>query len=258
MEINNNKEITMERLQKRIANSGICSRRKAEELILDGKVSVNGIITTELGTKVSDQDVITVNGKVLEKVNKLYFVINKPRGVICTVNDPARRTTILDLLPDQLKKTRIYPVGRLDYDTKGVLLLTNDGEFMNQVVGPKSGIEKEYLARVDGIVKMNAIKKLTTGVMIDNKLTLPAIVNIESIDQQNRSSLIRITITEGNYHQVKEMFKAVGHEVKKLTRVRFGNIVINQLKEGEVRPLTIHEVKTLYALSKQNKNLKER
>lgn len=248
----------MERLQKRIANSGICSRRKAEELILNGKVMVNGVIVSELGVKVSSSDLISINGKILEKINKVYYVINKPRGVVCTVNDPKKRTTILDIIPDEIKKTRIYPIGRLDYDTKGVLLLTNDGEFMNQLVGPKSGIEKEYLARVKGIIKLNSIKKLTTGIMINNKLTLPAIVNIESIDQQNNSSLVRIIITEGNYHQVKEMFNAVGHEVKKLTRVRFGNIVINQLKEGEIRSLTIHEIKTLYALSKQKKNLSAR
>ncbi len=248
----------MERLQKRIANSGICSRRKAEELIINGKVVVNGEVVTLLGTKVSDNDIIIVNGKILEKPNKLYYVINKPCGVICTVNDPGKRTTVLDLLPESLRKTRIYPVGRLDYDTKGVLLLTNDGEFMNQLVGPKSGIEKEYLARVKGIIKMKAIKELTNGVMIENKLTLPAIVNLESVDNENNSSLVRIIITEGNYHQVKEMFKTVGHEVKKLTRVRFGNITLDQLKEGDARALTIHEVKTLYALSKQKRNLKER
>lgn len=246
----------MERLQKRIAESGLCSRRKAEELIKSGQVKVNGIFVNELGTKVNNDDIITVNGKIIEKSIKKYYVINKPRGVVCTVSDPLNRPTIIDILPDIIKKDRLFPVGRLDYDTKGVLLLTNDGEFMNALVGPKSGLEKEYLARIKGIIKMPAVKKLTEGLIIgNNKKTLPSIIEIDSIDKEHNSSLVRITITEGNYHQVKEMFKAVGHEVKKLTRIRFGSITINNLKEKEVRPLTIHEVRSLYGLSKQSKNI---
>ena len=158
-------------------------------------------------------------------------------------------------MPDKIKAERIYPVGRLDYDTKGVLLLTNDGEFMNALVGPKSGIEKEYLARVKGIMTLTDVKKLTEGVIINNKKTLPAIVEIVSYDREHGSTLVKIIITEGNYHQVKEMFKAIDHEVKKLTRVRFGNITINNLREGEVKILSIHEVKTLYALAKQSRNI---
>ena len=245
----------MERLQKRIAECGICSRRKAEELILAGKVKVNGEVVTILGTKVSYDDVIEVNGKIIEKETKKYYVINKPRGVVCTSSDDRGRKTIIDILPEQLKNERIYSVGRLDYDTKGVLLLTNDGEFMNALVGPKSGIEKEYLARVKGIFTFTDIKKLSEGIIVNGKKTLPAVVTIESLDREHGSSLIRIIITEGNYHQVKEMLKATGHEVKKLTRVRFGHITINNLKEGEVAVLSIHDVKTLYALSKQSKDI---
>ena len=126
---------------------------------------------------------------------------------------------------------------------------------MNALVGPKSGIEKEYLARVKGIFTFTDVKKLSEGVIINGKKTLPALVNIESLDREHGSSLVRITITEGSYHQVKEMFKATGHEVKKLTRVRFGHISINNLKEGEVAVLSIHDVKTLYALSKQAKDI---
>lgn len=245
----------MERLQKRIAECGICSRRKAEELILAGRVKVNGEIITILGTKVSPDDVIEVNGKVIEKEVKKYYAINKPRGIICTSSDDRGRKTIIDILPEQIKNERLYCIGRLDYDTKGVLLLTNDGEFMNTLVGPKSGIEKEYLARVKGIFTFTDVKKLSEGVTINGKKTLPAIVTIESLDREHGSSLVRIIITEGNYHQVKEMFKVIGHEVKKLTRVRFGHITINNLKEGEVSVLSIHDVKTLYALSKQAKNI---
>ena len=142
----------MERLQKRIAESGICSRRKAEELITAGRVKVNGQVVKILGTKVSGDDVIEVDGKVIENEIKKYYVINKPRGVVCTASDDLNRTTIIDILPEAVKKQRIYPVGRLDYDTKGVLLLTNDGEFMNKLVGPRSLTEKEYLVRVEGIV----------------------------------------------------------------------------------------------------------
>lgn len=245
----------MERLQKRIAESGICSRRKAEELILAGKVKVNGVVITLLGTKVSYSDVIEVDGKIIEKEEKKYYVINKPRGVVCTASDDRGRRTIIDILPEKIKSERIYPVGRLDYDTKGVLLLTNDGEFMNALVGPKSGIEKEYLARVKGIMTMTDVKKLTEGVILNGKKTLPAIVEIVSFDREHGSSLVKIIITEGNYHQVKEMFKSIDHDVKKLTRVRFGNITINNLKEGEVKVLSIHEVKTLYGLAKQSRNI---
>ena len=245
----------MERLQKRIAESGICSRRKAEELILAGKVKVNGVVITLLGTKVSYSDVIEVDGKIIEKEEKKYYVINKPRGVVCTASDDRGRKTIIDILPEKIKSERIYPVGRLDYDTKGVLLLTNDGEFMNALVGPKSGIEKEYLARVKGIMTMTDVKKLTEGVILNGKKTLPAIVEIVSFDREHGSSLVKIIITEGNYHQVKEMFKSIDHDVKKLTRVRFGNITNNNLKEGEVKVLSIHEVKTLYGLAKQSRNI---
>ena len=245
----------MERLQKRIAESGVCSRRKAEELITAGKVKVNGVVITLLGTKVSYNDVIEVDGKIIEKEEKKYYVINKPRGVVCTASDDRGRKTILDILPERIKQERIYPVGRLDYDTKGVLLLTNDGEFMNAMVGPKSGIEKEYLARVKGIMTMTDVKKLTEGVVLNGKKTLPAVVEIVSFDREHGSSLVKIIITEGNYHQVKEMFKSIDHEVKKLTRVRFGNITVNNLKEGEIKVLSIHEVKTLYGLAKQSRNI---
>jgi 23S rRNA pseudouridine2605 synthase len=245
----------MERIQKVIAKAGICSRRKAEELIIAGKVKVNGVVITLLGTKVSYNDVIEVDGKIIEKEEKKYYVINKPRGVVCTASDDRGRKTILDILPERIKQERIYPVGRLDYDTKGVLLLTNDGEFMNAMVGPKSGIEKEYLARVKGIMTMTDVKKLTEGVVLNGKKTLPAVVEIVSFDREHGSSLVKIIITEGNYHQVKEMFKSIDHEVKKLTRVRFGNITVNNLKEGEIKVLSIHEVKTLYGLAKQSRNI---
>lgn len=245
-----------ERLQKRIAASGLASRRKAEELILSGRVKVNGEIVSVLGTKVKNSDFILVDNKPLPTLTKAYYVINKPRGVICTVDDPKKRRTILDILPEEALNQHVYPVGRLDSDTKGVLLLTNDGDFMNHMVGPRSGIEKEYLARVHGIITFNDIKKLSEGVIIDSKKTLPAIVSLESVDEKNNSSLVRITITQGLYHQIKKMFISVGHEVKKLTRVRFGHITIDNLREGELYKLPIKDVKILYELSLKDKELK--
>lgn len=247
----------MERIQKRVAASGITSRRKAEELILEGRIKVNGEVVDSLGYKVGPRDEITLDDIVLVRQTKQYYALNKPRGIISTCNDEHNRTTVIDILPEEIKEYRLFPVGRLDYDTKGIILLTNDGDFMNQMVGPSSGIQKEYLVRVKGIIANTDLTKLEKGVKINNKTTLPALVDLESIDRKNESSLVRITITEGMYHQVKEMFKSIGYEVKHLTRVRFGNIKIDDLREGEVRSLTIHEVKTLYELAKQSKVLKK-
>lgn len=246
----------MERIQKRVAASGITSRRKAEELILEGRIKVNGEVIDSLGYKVGPRDEITLDDVVLVRQTKQYYALNKPRGIISTCNDEHNRTTVIDILPEEIKEYRLFPVGRLDYDTKGIILLTNDGDFMNQMVGPSSGIQKEYLVRVRGIITNSDLTKLEKGVKINNKTTLPSLASLESIDRKNESSLVRITITEGMYHQVKEMFKAIGYEVKHLTRLRFGNIKIDDLREGEVRPLTIHEVKTLYELAKQSKILK--
>lgn len=248
----------MERIQKRIAASGIASRRKAEELILEGRVKVNGLVVNNLGTKVGPKDEVTVDDVVVSKLSSLYLALNKPRGYISTVSDDLGRKTVIDLVPNEFKDFHVFPVGRLDYDTKGIIILTNDGEFMNLMVGPQSGVQKEYLARVKGIVNVSALNRLENGVMINGKMTLPAIVSLASIDRENSSSLVRITITQGMNHQVKEMFKAVGYEVKKLTRVRFGNIKIDDLSEGEIRRLTIHEVKTLIELSKQSKILRRK
>ena len=219
----------MERIQKRIAASGIASRRKAEELILEGRVKVNGLVVNNLGTKVGPKDEVTVDDVVVSKLSSLYLALNKPRGYISTVSDDLGRKTVIDLVPNEFKDFHVFPVGRLDYDTKGIIILTNDGEFMNLMVGPQSGVQKEYLARVKGIVNASALNRLENGVMINGKMTLPAIVSLASIDRENSSSLVRITITQGMNHQVKEMFKAVGYEVKKLTRVRFGNIKIDDL-----------------------------
>ena len=241
----------MERIQKLIANSGYCSRRKAEQLINEGKVSVNGVVVTTLGTKANKSDEILVEGNVLPNIEKLYFVMNKPRYTISSVSDDKNRPTVISILPAVYQKLGLYPVGRLDYDTKGVLLLTNDGEFMNELVGPKSNLEKEYLARVDGIFTKINLSNIRSGVMLDGIKTRKCYAKIEEIDKKNQSSLVKIALTEGKYHQVKRMFLAVGFTVKNLTRTKFGEITTDGLKEGEFRDLTPHEIKRLLVMSKK-------
>lgn len=251
-------EVRLERLQKYMARSGVASRRRSEQLIKEGKVTVNGKVITEMGHKVSLNDVVKVDGLELDIEELKYYVMNKPRYLICSVNDEKNRETVISILPSSLKQYRLFPVGRLDYDTKGVLLLTNDGEFMNALVGPKSFTEKEYLVRVNGIITKNDIKKLCDGVVIDGGYkTRKCKAFIESVDRKNNSSLISITIQEGKNHQIKNMVKAIGFPAKRLTRVRFGCISIEGLTEGEVRELTIHEVKTLIHDSYIEKDYKE-
>lgn len=240
----------MERLQKVIANRGYTSRRKAEQLILEGKVKVNGVVVKELGIKVSDKDEIEVEGIPLTKEEKVYYVINKPRGTICAVSDDKNRPVVVDFLHKNGVKERIYPVGRLDYDTSGVLLLTNDGELTNLLTHPKSQIEKTYLVRCEGIVNNHDLMRLRTGVLIDGYLTQKAKVELLSVDKKNKSSQVWITITEGKYHQVKKMFEAINHPVKKLRRERFAFLDVEGLKPGEFRKLKIHEVKQLYVLAR--------
>lgn len=245
----------LERLQKYMARSGIASRRHSEELIKEGKVSVNGEVITEMGYKVSKNDVVRVNGLEITNEEKKYFVMNKPRYLICSSNDEKNRDTVISVLPDKYKKYRLYPVGRLDYDTKGVLLLTNDGDFMNTLVGPQSLTEKEYLVRVQGIVKKEELKKLMDGVTIEgNYKTRKCSAYIKSYDNKNDSTLVGVILQEGHKHQVKQMVEAIGHKAKRLTRIRFGCINIDGLKEGEIRELTIHEVKTLLVDAKQEKD----
>lgn len=238
----------MERLQKVIAASGLTSRRKAEEMITAGRVSVNGEVVRELGTQVGQKDIVTVDGERVFKEEKVYFLLNKPTGYLSTVDDPKGRKTVLDLITPEDREFRIFPVGRLDYDTAGMIFMTNDGDFVRKITRPDSNIEKEYLARVEGIVLKETVKILQSGVVIKGYKTKRARVRIESVDKVNKSTLLRIIITEGKYHQVRLMCESVGHPVKKLTRVRIGTIVLGDVPKGAYRPLKIHEVKTLMNL----------
>lgn len=241
----------MERIQKVISNLGYASRREAEKLILDGKVKVNGEIVRELGTKVTKKDVITVCGDVLDKnKNYEYYILNKPRGVISSVSDPCGRRTVVDLIETD---ARIYPIGRLDYDTTGVLLLTNDGKLANKLMHPSSNIEKTYVVKVDGLVTGKDIKTLRNGVIINGNKTYPAKVKLKSYNKKTDKSIVVLTIHEGKNHQVKNMFKVLGYDVLKLKREKYADLGLVGLRVGEYRKLTNKEVSVLYSKIKTTK-----
>ena len=233
----------MERLQKVIASSGYCSRRKAEDLIINSKVMVNGRIVNELGVKVKGDDVIKVENNVITREEKEYYVINKPRGVLSTTKDDKDRKTIIDYIETD---KRIYPVGRLDYDTTGLLLLTNDGDFANNMMKPSSMIEKTYLAKINGILTKEEKQKLLSlkKYKVDN-------IKVKSINKTNQTSLVEITIHEGKNHEIKNIFKTINYDTLKLTRISYGFLDIKDLKSGEYRKLNIKEVKKLYSLIKK-------
>ena len=236
----------MERLQKYLASCGVASRRKSEELITGGHVSVHDEIVTELGSQVSKNDVVKVDGVIIFKEEHVYYVLNKPVGYVTTVKDEHNRPTILDLFEENDKKNRIYPVGRLDFDTAGVLLVTNDGDFSNRLTKANFEVEKEYVARVEGIVTKLELLDLKKGVTLKTGYTTkPCKAKKISIDRKNNSTLLNIIIHEGKNHQVRLMCEAIGHKVKKLTRVRVGSITLDDIPRGCYRRLRIHEVKEL-------------
>src|SRR4051812_48028724 len=237
----------MERLQKVIAHAGVASRRKAEEMILEGKVKVNGKVVKELGVKVSNSDTVEVGGIPLEKEQPVYFLFYKPRGIISSVTDDKGRKTVTDYFPEI--KERIYPVGRLDYDTSGILLLTNDGEFANLLMHPRNEIEKEYIAKVKGIPLRENLKALEKGILLEDGKTAPARTKVISFDKKKGTSIVQLTIHEGKNRQVRRMFEAIGHPVVKLRRERYGFLDLRGLQAGDARELTAHEVKQLRVLA---------
>lgn len=238
----------MQRLQKIIADSGYCSRRKAEELISQGKVYVNGEKITTMGFKASDTDYIEVeNNPLNKKEDKVYYVLNKPRSVVATSHDEKGRKTVVDLIKTD---KRIYPVGRLDYDTTGLIILTNDGLLTNFLLHPKNNIEKLYIAKIKGIITKEKLSCLCNGVLIDGVKTSKAKARIKKIDKKNNTSIVELIIHEGKNHQVKKMFEAIGFNVIKLKRESIAFLTLDGLKSGEYRQLSIKEVKKLYGEKK--------
>ena len=237
----------MERLQKVIAASGVASRRKAEELIVAGKVYVNGEKITELGTKVSSDDEIMVDGVLLRKEDKVYYLLNKPRQTVCTVSDEHNRKTVIDLINTD---KRIYPVGRLDYDTTGLIVLTNDGELANILMHPSKHVEKTYVAKLNKILEPSDLMRLKKGILIDGIKCLPTRVKVKSSDKEKDNCIVEISIVEGRNHIVKRLFESLGYLVDKLTRTQYGFLTLDNLKSGEYRILTFKEVKKLYEYDK--------
>lgn len=229
----------MIRLQKYISDSGITSRRKAEELILDGRVKVNGIVAT-LGCKVDEiNDVIEIDSKVISKEeNKVYIMLNKPTGYLSSVSDDRGRKTVVDLVD---VKERIFPVGRLDFDTEGLLLLTNDGEFTYKITHPKFEITKTYIAKLDKNVNPEDLKKFLKGVKIEDYLALAKEVSLINEDKNE----VLITISQGKNRQVRKMFEKIGYKVITLKRISIGKLMLGTLKKGEWKHLSKKELDRL-------------
>lgn len=234
----------MVRLQKAIADSGFCSRRKAEEYIVKGKVFVNGERITELGSKVEGNEEIIVDGNAISKQDKEYYILYKPRGVISSTKDDKGRKTVVDFFSSN---KRLYPVGRLDYDTTGIILLTNDGEFANMMLHPKNKTPKVYIAKLEGIIDGYSIKKIKSGIVIDGIKCIPDRVKLKSADKKSNTCIVEITIHDGRNHEVKRIFESAGYNVIKLKRESIAFLTLQGLSSGEFRKLTIKEVKQLYA-----------
>jgi 23S rRNA pseudouridine2605 synthase len=241
----------LERLQKILSEYGIASRRKAEELIKEGRITVNGQIA-QLGQKADpEKDYIKVDGKLLIKPEpKVYYAFYKPRKVITSLIDPQGRPTIKDFIKGI--KFRVYPVGRLDFDSEGLLLLTNDGELAYHVMHPSSEIEKTYLVKVDGIIDPETIEKLKKGIKIDGKLAIPVSVNL--VRKLKANSWIKITLHEGRKRQIRKMLERVGHPVIRLIRIAIDGVKLEALKPGQYRSLTKEEIESLH---KKVKNIKK-
>ncbi len=232
----------MERLQKIMAQAGIASRRKCEEIILNGRVSVNGSVVTELGYKVdATNDQIEVDGRTLQREQKRYILFYKPTGVITSVTDPQGRPVVNDFFSKTFSE-RLFPVGRLDYDTEGLLIMTNDGKLTHALTHPSHEWNKTYETTVKGIISEESIERLRRGVMLEDGMTYPALVKRLHNDQGGRLSLIEMTIHEGRNRQVRRMCDAVGHPVIKLLRTRIGFLTIGQLEPGDYRELTPDEI----------------
>lgn len=232
----------MERLQKIIAERGYCSRRKAEQLILEGRVEVDGQKVDTLGFKAEKDASIRIDGKPLDQEEKVVYLLNKPKNVISSVKDEKGRTTVIDLVD---VPQRIYPLGRLDFDSSGLLLLSNDGELMQKLLHPRFEADKTYQVTVDGLIREEEVKTLSEGVVIDDRMTAPAKVKLIRQNPNKYTSFLEVTIHEGRNRQVRKMFAAVGYNVIRLHRIAEAGLTLGNLKSGEYRRLKPHEVVSL-------------
>lgn len=234
----------MERLQKILAQAGIASRRKCEELILEGRVEVDGKVITELGYKADPAAAtITFDGVPISHETKIYILLNKPTGYVTTLSDPQGRPIVTDLLPGI--KERVFPVGRLDFDTEGALILTNDGRLSQFIQHPSYEVNKTYVATVRGRPSRDKINRLEQGIIIDGQKTWPARVRI--IKQKKTESILEVIIHEGKKRQVRKMLGAVGHPVKSLKRTAYGNLKIGKLEPGSYRLLSKNDLKKVFS-----------
>lgn len=244
----------MERLQKVMAAAGVASRRGAEVMISEGRVCVNGEVMSEPGYKVKKGDVITVDGNPIEKENKVYFLMNKPKKTMCTSKDEFDRQTVVDMIPCQ---ERIFTVGRLDYDTSGVLILTNDGEFANSIIHPRYHIPKVYNLTINGILSPDDIAKIKNGIVLDDGIkTLPAKYKSTERDTAKNQCSFDLTIVEGRNRQIKRMMEALGYEVKRLHRKELAFLKCSDLRQGEYRVLKPFEVKQLKSLAERGEGIR--
>lgn len=236
------------RLQKLISEAGVASRRAAEQLIRDGRVMVNGTAVRELGTRADPAaDDIRVDGRRLPKPERRHILLYKPRGYVSTRVDPQKRPTVIDLLERAKIRGYFYPVGRLDYDSDGLIILTNDGTFAERLMHPRYELERAYEARVRGVPDEKSLDKLRNGLVLDGERTQPARVTLLHVVEQKATpqSLVEVVLKEGRNRQVRRMFETIGHPVLKLTRVRIGRIVIGAMKPGDLRELTPREIESL-------------
>ncbi|WP_038670472.1 pseudouridine synthase [Pelosinus sp. UFO1] len=239
----------LERLQKVISQAGVASRRESEKIIQQGRVTVNGKVVTEMGTKVTPgKDRIMVDGKPIAGEKLVYILLYKPKGILTTLKDPQDRKTVASLVSDITQ--RIYPVGRLDYNTEGLLLLTNDGALTHALIHPSKKIDKTYIAKVAGRPSQEKLDLLRVGIQLEDGMTAPAVINMIDFDRERNMTSLQITIHEGKNRQIRRMFEAIGSDVKQLKRVQFAFLTLEGLRRGSYRHLLPQEVEALQNLNK--------
>lgn len=237
------------RINRFLAESGVASRRKSEQFVTDGLVTVNGKTVTDLSCQVSDEDVVAVNGQIVSvRKRQVYLMLNKPKGCVTTVSDDRGRKTVLDIVKEDYPSTRLFPVGRLDYDTEGLLLLTTDGDLCNRLTHPKAAIPKTYLARIEGQVTEADLNKIRAGVEIDGKMTQKSKFLIKKYDAAKKITTVEVRITEGLNRQIRKTFETIGKNVVFLKRVAVGDLSISGLDRGKYRKLSEEEIDYLKRL----------